>query len=42
MKEQVLDTTLMSKHINEKIDVLAKQLDFVTKENIKLKEGIVY
>jgi transposase len=42
VKETVLDIALVLKFINGKIDGLTKQLDIVTKENVKLKERIVY
>jgi len=42
VNEQVLDIALVLKSINGKIDGLTQQLDVVTKENIKLKERIVY
>ena len=42
MKEQVLDIALVIKSINGKIDGLTHQLNVVTKENVKLKERIVY
>ncbi len=42
MKEQVLDIALVLKSINGKIDDLTNQLDVATKENVKLKERIVY
>ncbi len=42
MKEQVLDIASVLKSINGKIDGLTTQLDIVTKENVKLKQRIVY
>ncbi|MCE5331697.1 MAG: IS66 family transposase [Bacteroidales bacterium] len=42
MKEQVLDIDLVLQSIKGKIDGLTQQLEAVTKENVKLKERIVY
>lgn len=42
VKEQVLDIASVLKSINGKIDRLTTQLDVVTKENVTLKERIVY
>ncbi len=42
MKDQVLDIRFVLEAINGKIDSLTYQLDLVTKENVKLKERVVY
>jgi len=42
VNELVLDIVFVLQSINEKIDGLTKQHDVVTKENVKIKDCIVY